>query len=426
MQDNIISIQDLTQDSSNFNKGTDKGARLMRKSFKKFGAGRSILVDRDGNIIAGNKSTEAAKEAGITKVRVIETDGSELIAVKRTDVSLDSKEGRELALADNAATYHNLDWDVEQLQSAIKEFDDFNTEEWDINIPEIPLEFNEPFTQQPLQTQQPTTQQPVAENVQKQYVNAVEDDFDEEVQQKEERVKRGEIWQLGDHRLMCGDSTSMEDVQRLMDGVKADCVLTDPPYGISIVRNNKVGGDKPFSSKGTVGGNPLVKANRYAPIIGDNTTETAKLSYKVMQVFSKDQIIFGGNYFTDFLEPRSCWLVWDKENSGNFADVELAWTSFNKGAKLYRWLWNGLCRKGERAVELKTRIHPTQKPVGLLGKILEDFTTRGGSPRFVRRKRKYSRRLRTVGAQMLHQRVRPTLRFGHSEPLGKIYGEGGR
>ena len=75
----------------------------------------------------------------------------------------------------------------------------------------------------------------------------------------------------------------------------------------------------------------------------------------------KKCIIFGGNYFTDFLPPSKCWLVWDKENTGHFADVELAWTNFDKGSKLYKWLWNGLSRKGERDEELKTRIHPNSE-----------------------------------------------------------------
>ena len=106
-----VNIEELVQDQHNFNKGTEEGARLMEKSFTELGAGRSILIDKDGNIIAGNKSQKAAMAAGIKKVRVIESDGTELIAVKRTDISIDSKEGRELALADNLTTQVNLAWE---------------------------------------------------------------------------------------------------------------------------------------------------------------------------------------------------------------------------------------------------------------------------------------------------------------------------
>ena len=123
MADEVININELTQDQHNFNKGTAKGKKLMNKSLKELGAGRSILLDKNGNIIAGNKTQLAAIEAGITKVRVIETTGDELVAVKRTDVDLDSKKGREMALADNAASRLNLEWDKVELQSVTAELD---------------------------------------------------------------------------------------------------------------------------------------------------------------------------------------------------------------------------------------------------------------------------------------------------------------
>lgn len=199
----------------------------------------------------------------------------------------------------------------------------------------------------------------------------VEDEAPEVDEDAEPIAKLGDIWQLGRHRLMCGDSTDKATVELLMDGKKADMVFTDPPYGIDVVQGDKIGGDKPF---GSVGGNNIVKTNKYMAIKGDETTDTARLNFEIVKELSENQIIFGGNYFTDFLPPKACWCIWDKENTGNFADVEMAWTSFDKGAKLYRWLWNGLCRKGERAVEGKSRVHPTQKPVGLIAEILKDFT----------------------------------------------------
>jgi len=171
------------------------------------------------------------------------------------------------------------------------------------------------------------------------------------------------------HRLMCGDSTKREDVEKLMDGKKADMVFTDPPYGIDVVGG---GGDKAY---GKIGGENIVKSKTYSTVIGDDTTETAKKSYQLCKELDiKNIIVWGGNYFTDFLPPSRCWIIWDKENTGNFADVEIAWTSFGTGARLYHWLWNGLSRKGERKAELTSRVHPTQKPVGLFGNILNDFS----------------------------------------------------
>lgn len=123
MADQVIDINELTQDQHNFNKGTAKGKKLMDKSLKELGAGRSILIDKNGNIIAGNKTQKAAIEAGIKKVRIIETTGDELVAVKRTDIDIDSKKGRELALADNVASRVNLSWDEVELANAAAEYD---------------------------------------------------------------------------------------------------------------------------------------------------------------------------------------------------------------------------------------------------------------------------------------------------------------
>ena len=84
MEEKVIDIEELAQDSHNFNKGNEQGQELMERSFKEMGAGRSILIDRNGHIIAGNKSQKAAIAAGIKRVRVIETTGDELVAVKRS------------------------------------------------------------------------------------------------------------------------------------------------------------------------------------------------------------------------------------------------------------------------------------------------------------------------------------------------------
>ena len=125
-QEKIINIEELVQDEHNFNKGTDEGGRLMERSFKEMGAGRSVLIDKHGKIIAGNKSQKAAIAAGIKRVRVIETTGDELIAVKRTDVELESEQGRKMALLDNLTTQVNLAWDEAELQTITGEIEGFD------------------------------------------------------------------------------------------------------------------------------------------------------------------------------------------------------------------------------------------------------------------------------------------------------------
>ncbi len=202
-----------------------------------------------------------------------------------------------------------------------------------------------------------------------------EDDY-EPPAEIETNIVRGDIFQLGRHRVMCGDSISREDVNTLMDGKKADMVFTDPPYGINAVKGGKVGpgGQLGFGKGHGSAKNAIVRPTEYAQIVGDKTTDTARDFYKTCkEIGFENYIIFGGNYFTDFLIPSRCWIVWDKQNAGNFADVELAWTSFDKPAKLYSYLWNGLAREGDRKLEGKKRIHPTQKPVGLLISIHNDF-----------------------------------------------------
>ena len=127
-------LHDLIQDDRNLNKGTERGQQLIEKSLREFGAGRSILLDKNNRIIAGNKTHKNAELAGLDDVIIVETDGTELVAVKRTDVDLDTKQGREMALADNATVKVDLQWDTEQLESVAEDFD-IDTEEWGV-IPE--------------------------------------------------------------------------------------------------------------------------------------------------------------------------------------------------------------------------------------------------------------------------------------------------
>ena len=127
----MATIEDLKFDNKNFNKHTERGMGLLEKSLREFGAGRSILVDKDNNIIAGNGIVEAAANAGITKTKVIETDGTELVVVKRNDMELDSDRGREMAMADNATAAADLYWDKDNLAEC---FEPEELRKWDIDL----------------------------------------------------------------------------------------------------------------------------------------------------------------------------------------------------------------------------------------------------------------------------------------------------
>jgi DNA modification methylase len=277
---------------------------------------RPIVVDSDYVVLGGNMRLKACIEAGLTEVPIIVAS------------ELTKEQQGEFIIKDNVGFG---EWDWEQLAN---EWEVEELAEWGLDLP---LDFDE------------------------KEIDAVEDDY-EQPDTIETNIVLGDLFEIGEHRLLCGDSTDSDAVAKLMDGQKADMVFTDPPYGINVVQGDSVGGGK------------LAKVNTYSKIIGDETTDTAREFYDTcISLGMENFIIWGGNYFTDFLPPSMCWIVWDKENTGNFADVELAWTSFDKAAKLYKWQWNGMIRKGDKNIEGKTRVHPTQKPVGLFGDIFNDF-----------------------------------------------------
>jgi len=138
-----------------------------------------------------------------------------------------------------------------------------------------------------------------------------------------------------------------------------DLVLTDPPYGINIAKTGKVGG---------VG---LAKVKDYGAKEWDIEPPT-KEHFNEMRRISKKQIIFGANHFIDLIPHRSsCWIVWDKDNTGNFADSELAWTNFDTAVRNYKFRWNGFIQQDMANKE--ERHHPTQKPIELFKMILRDY-----------------------------------------------------
>ena len=137
-------IEQLIPDDKNFNKGTQYGDHLMDESLRRFGLGRSILIDKNNRIIAGNKTAEKAADIGFSDVVVVEVDGNQLVAVKRKDIDLDSAKGRELALADNATGKANLAWDMDLIEQEAKRFE-IDPEDWGVSMPE-------PETEEPQDT----------------------------------------------------------------------------------------------------------------------------------------------------------------------------------------------------------------------------------------------------------------------------------
>lgn len=137
-------VEQLIPDNKNFNKGTEYGQHLIEESLRKFGAGRSILLDKNNRIIAGNKTIENAAIVGLDNVIIVETDGNQIVAVKRKDIDLDSAKGRELALADNATSKANLAWDMDIITEQAERFA-IDPEDWGVSMPE-------PETEEPQDT----------------------------------------------------------------------------------------------------------------------------------------------------------------------------------------------------------------------------------------------------------------------------------
>lgn len=209
-----ITINDLIQDAHNFNKHTEGGKKMLQKSIQENGLGRSILVDKNNNIIAGNATAETAKSLGNQKIKVVETNGTELVVVKRTDVEINSTIGRNLALADNAVASADLDWNFQELRKAMDEFS--------INPSEFGIDMSDFEDEEEKETKQ-----------------AKEDDFNEDENEIPARVQKGEVWQLGQHKLICGDSTDADVYARLMLEDRADITFTSPPYNVNNGFNNK-------------------------------------------------------------------------------------------------------------------------------------------------------------------------------------------
>jgi DNA modification methylase len=323
-------ISDLIADDKNFNKGSEFGNSLIEKSFRKFGAGRSILIDKNNRIIAGNKSVENAMAIGMEDVQIVESDGTKIIAVKRTDIDLDSEQGREMALADNASAKANIVFDAEVIEAELGEA---VCVEWGIEL---------------------VKEEPEAE----------EDDFEVPEGGIETDIVLGDLFEIGEHRLLCGDSTCSDTVAKLMNGEKADMVFTDPPYGMFLDTNY----DQMFANDKT----HRKTNNRFEKVKGDNEDFVPELINTIFACFDycKEVFIWGADYFAELIPNRieGSWVVWDKRCDENMDKVsgntfELCWSKQKHKRLVARILWSG--HHGMQKDDTKTRVHPTQKPTEL-------------------------------------------------------------
>lgn len=234
----------------------DASVKYVKNSIEQFGFKVPIILDKENIIVCGHTRYKAAQELKFKTVPCIYAD------------DLTDEQIKAFRLADNKVGEFS-EWDFEALSGELKGITELDMSAFGFMAEAAELE------------------------------EVKEDDFEPDLPE-EPKSKLGDIYKLGNHKLICGDSTDVAVIDKLMNGVKAKLLLTDPPYGIDVVKGNKIGGDKTF---GKIGGGNIVKSKTYSAIIGDDTTDTARTNYDVALNYTDNQIIFGGNYFTDFL-PR--------------------------------------------------------------------------------------------------------------------------
>jgi len=214
----VQSLADLHADPVNARRHNPRNVGMIENALNEVGTGRSIVIDEDGRVLAGNATIEAAAQAGIEKVRVVDTDGETLVAVRRTGLTEAQK--RRLALYDNR-TAELADWDGEMLAALLSE--DKDVVEGLFTDDELMAVVDDALDNAETSGGDTEAQVGKAEELQAKW-----------------QVEPGQVWRLGAHRVACGDCTDADVVARVMDGKKARMIFTDPPYGIGkdIVNDN--------------------------------------------------------------------------------------------------------------------------------------------------------------------------------------------
>ena len=304
---------DLIPYVNNSRTHSDEQVTQLASSMKEFGFTNPVLIDEDGGLIAGHGRVLAAKKLGIEELPSIVLAG------------LTESQKKAYIIADNQLPL-NAGWDLDKLKLEIENLKELD---FDIDL----LGFDDDFLSGLLELQPEE--------------GLTDEDAVPELPETPVSVL-GDIWILGNHRLMCGDSTSIDAVEKLMDGTYPDLVHTDPPYGMNAVTKSGV-----------------LSANYKTDIMGDDNPDIAKDAFHLIIGLYPEakQIWWGANYYCSVLPDSECWLVWDKNNGqSDQTDCELAWANFRS-----------VVRQFTQASEKTNRVHPTQKPVSLMEWIITRF-----------------------------------------------------
>jgi DNA modification methylase len=337
----IISINKLKNNTGQI-EGLPKNPRLLKDDkFKKLVKSikddpemlqlREVIAYELNNeliVIAGNMRLGACKELGIKEIPV---------KILPQDTSVEKL--KAYTIKDNLG-YGEWSWD-----DIANEWDMEQLEGWGMDLPVF--DYKE--------------------------IEAEEDDFDVPDGGIETDIVIGDLFEIGEHRLLCGDSTDSDQVAKLMNGQKADMVFTDPPYGMKL--NADYSGAKSslsfFGEKGVKGG------KKYDNVIGDHDDFTPELINTIFACFNdcKEIFIWGADYFAELLPNKNdgSWVVWDKRANGNDdleadkssdkmygSTFELCWSKNKHKRDIARVKWAGIFGT-EKEFDHK-RHHPTQKP----------------------------------------------------------------
>lgn len=299
-----VKVSELKPAEYNPRRLTNEQHAHLTESIKKFGLVDPIIVNRHAGrenvIIGGHMRCKIASELGMKEVPVYFVDLDEA-----QEKELNIRLNKNLGEFDFDLLANNFEMsDLKEFGFTDKEFGfDMEVGEKDDEVPEIP---------------------------------------------EEPQSQLGDLYELGQHRVLCGDSTKIEDVERLMEGVYPDVIHTDPPYGMNAVTKSGV-----------------LKERYGTDILGDDNPDVAKDAFRLYYGLYPDakQIWWGANYYSSVLPDSECWLVWDKDNGqSDQTDCELAWANFRS-----------VVRQFTQSSEKTNRVHPTQKPVSLMGWIIKRF-----------------------------------------------------
>ena len=325
----VVKIKDIKNNPNNPRIiKDDKFKKLVAsiREFPKMLEIRPIVVNDDMIVLGGNMRLKAIKELGLTEAPVIKIS------------DLTDEQQRQFIIKDNAG-FGEWDWNM-----LANEWDTDELEKWGLDLPDF------------VNTE----------------LEAVEDDFEVAEGGIETDIVIGDLFEIGEHRLLCGDSTDSDAVARLMDGKKADMVFTDPPYGMKL--------DTDYTDMG--GKNSMTKksGNKYEQVIGDNDDFTEELINTIFACFDycKEIFIWGADYFAELIPSKNdgSWIVWDKRANGNDdiaedkssdkmygSTFELCWSKNKHKRDIARVKWAGIF--GMSSQDTKGRVHPTQKPIEL-------------------------------------------------------------